>query len=121
MQEKKIFIFDDSEDLLELCTIVLEERGYLLKTSVTSNNIVEQVSSFMPDIIFMDNWLPDVSGIIATQQIKSCDALKHIPVIYFTANNNVMELAQEAGADDYLAKPFDISDLENIAKKYLGK
>ncbi len=45
---------------------------------------MEQVSAFMPDVIFMDNWLPDVNGIIATQQTKSCEAIKHIPVIYFT-------------------------------------
>ena len=120
MPGKKIQIFDDSLDLLELCTLVLEEKGYQVLTSATSNNIVEQVSAFMPDVIFMDNWLPDVNGIIATKRIKSCEALKHIPVIDLTANNNVMELAAQAAANDYLAKPFDISDLENIAKKYLN-
>lgn len=117
-KERKVFIFDDNEELLELCTLILEGLGCNIKTSATSNNIIEQVSGFMPDIIFMDNWLPDISGIEATQKLKANKELQHIPVIYFSANNNVSELAREAGADDYLSKPFDIVDLENIVKKY---
>ncbi len=115
---KKVFIFDDNKDLLELCTIVLEEAGYQIKTSTTSNGIIEQVAEYRPDIIFMDNWLPDVSGIEATRKLKADDNLKNIPVIYFSANNNVSALAKEAGADDYLSKPFDISSLEDIVRKY---
>ena len=117
-QGKKIFIFDDNQELLELCTIILEDIGYQIKTSSTSNDVERQVSDFGPDIIFMDNWLPDVSGIEATQQLKSNSRLRHIPVIYFSANNNISELAKEAGADDFLSKPFDITDLEELVKKY---
>ncbi len=117
-QGKKIFIFDDNQELLELCTIILEDIGYQIKTSSTSNDVERQVSDFGPDIIFMDNWLPDVSGIEATQQLKSNSLLRHIPVIYFSANNNIAELAKEAGADDFLSKPFDITNLEELVKKY---
>ena len=117
-QGKKIFIFDDNEELLELCTIILEDIGYQIKTSSTSNDVERQVSDFSPDIIFMDNWLPDISGIEATQRLKSNLLLRHIPVIYFSANNNISQLAQEAGADDFLSKPFDITDLEELVKKY---
>ncbi len=116
---KKVFIFDDNKDLLELCTIVLEEAGYQIKTSTTSNDIIQQVAEYQPDIIFMDNWLPDISGIEATRQLKADKDLKNIPVIYFSANNNVSALAKEAGADDYLSKPFDISSLEDIVKKFV--
>lgn len=117
-QRKKVFIFDDNEELLELCTIILEEMGCEIKTSTTSNNIEKQVSEFMPDIIFMDNWLPDISGIDATKQLKANKTLQHIPVIYFSANNNINDLAKAAGADDFLSKPFDISAMENMIKKY---
>lgn len=115
---KKVFIFDDNKELLELCTIILEDAGYQIKTSLTSNNIIQQVLAYPPDIIFMDNWLPDISGIDATKELKANSDLKHIPVIYFSANNNVSDLAKEAGADDYLSKPFDIVALEEIVKKY---
>lgn len=118
-QQKKVFIFDDNTDILELCTFILEDAGYEIKTSSTSNNIIDQVMAYIPDIIFMDNWLPDVGGIDATRALKSDEKLKNIPVIYFSANNDVMSLADQAGADGYLSKPFDIQELENIILKHL--
>lgn len=117
---KKVFIFDDNTDILDLCTLILEDAGYEIKTSATSNDITGQVSAYMPDIIFMDNWLPDVGGIEATQELKNHPDLKHIPVIYFSANNDVKALAKKAGADSYLPKPFDIHALEDIVKSYIG-
>jgi two-component system alkaline phosphatase synthesis response regulator PhoP len=117
---KKVFIFDDNTDILELCTLILDDAGYETKTSATSNDIVKQVSAFMPDLIFMDNWLPDIGGVEATQTLKNDPQLKHIPVIYFSANNDVKALAEKAGADNYLAKPFDIHDFEEIVKTSLA-
>lgn len=116
---KKVFVFDDNADILELCTIILEDAGYEIKTSSTSNNIIDQVMAYIPDIIFMDNWLPDVGGIDATKQLKQHETLKNIPVIYFSANNDVKALAEQAGADGYLSKPFDIHELENIIIKHI--
>jgi len=118
---KKVFIFDDNTEILELCTLILEDAGYEIKTSVSSNQIVDQVQAYMPDIIFMDNWLPDIGGIEATQALKNHPELKHIPVIYFSANNDVSTLAQKAGADSYLSKPFDIVALEEIVANYTKK
>lgn len=119
-KKKRVFVFDDNTDILELCTIILEDAGYDIKTSSTSNNIIDQVSAYIPDIVFMDNWLPDVGGIDATKELKAHETLKSIPVIYFSANNDVKALAEQAGADGYLSKPFDIQELENIIAKYLA-
>ncbi|HMI01755.1 MAG TPA: response regulator [Pedobacter sp.] len=118
-RNKKVFVFDDNADILDLCTIILEDAGYDIKTSSTSNNIIEQVMAYTPDIIFMDNWLPDVGGIDATRALKKHSTLKNIPVIYFSANNDVESLAQQAGADGFLSKPFDIQELEDIISKHL--
>ncbi|MES2455053.1 MAG: response regulator [Bacteroidota bacterium] len=118
---KKVFVFDDNADILDLCTIILEDAGYEIKTSSTSNHIIDQVTAYTPDIIFMDNWLPDVGGIDATRELKQHETLKNIPVIYFSANNDVESLAKQAGADDYLSKPFDIHELEQIILRHLSK
>ena len=117
---KKIFIFDDNLEILELCTEILEDLGCQVKTSPTTNNVEQQVLDYMPDLIFMDNWLPDISGIEATRMIKSNENLKNIPILYFSANSNIDALAKEAGADDYLTKPFDIDQFEEVVKKYIG-
>lgn len=111
---KKVLIFDDDEDILAICTYILEEQGWEVTTFSNCNNIIEKVESIMPEVILMDNWIPDSGGIIATQAIKHQERLKHIPVVYFSANNDIKTLAKQAGADSFLAKPFDLEDLENV-------
>ena len=113
----KVLIFDDDTDILELCEIVLEGHGYTVVTSETCENILDQVETVKPDVIFMDNWIPKSGGIIATRLLKSKEAYKKIPVIYFSANNDIKHLAEKAGADAWLAKPFNIKDLEKVIKE----
>lgn len=117
---KKVFIFDDNTDILELCTLILEGLGYETKTSTTSNDIIDQVANYTPDIILMDNWLPDLGGMEATKALKRHPDFQQIPVIYFSANNDIKLLAESAGADAYLAKPFDIDELEAKINQLIG-
>jgi len=113
-QNKKIIIFDDDEDILSICSYILEEQGWEVHTYTDCNNIVEKVSGILPDVILMDNWIPDAGGIIATQTLKKNDELKNIPVVYFSANSDIQLLADHAGAETYLAKPFDLEELERV-------
>lgn len=118
---KRILICDDDEDILSICTYILEENGWEVHTRNHCKNIVETVEGIMPDIILMDNWIPDMGGIKATQAIKGTPNLVHIPIIYFSANNDVKALARVAGADNFLAKPFDIDELEKIVSSVIDK
>jgi len=111
---KRIIIFDDDEDILSVCTYVLEEQGWEVHVFTDCNNIIDKVGAIMPDVILMDNWIPDTGGIIATQALKNNDALKQIPVVYFSANSDIQLLAKQAGAEAYIAKPFDLDDMERI-------
>lgn len=112
--KKKIIIFDDDEDILSICNYILEEGGWEVHTFTDCNGITERVASIMPDVILMDNWIPDAGGIIATQTLKKTESLKKIPVIYFSANSDIQLLASHAGAETYLAKPFDLLELERV-------
>jgi two-component system cell cycle response regulator DivK len=116
---KKIIIFDDDEDILSICSYILEEQGWEVHTFTDCNNIVGKVLPITPDVILMDNWIPDAGGIIATQTLKKSEELKHIPVIYFSANSDIQILAGHAGAQTYLAKPFDLEDLERVISNVL--
>lgn len=120
MNEKTVLIFDDDINILELCSIILSESGYRVEISETSHDIIEKVSHIHPDVILMDNWIPDIGGIKATQLLKQHPDFRHIPVIYFSANNDIHLLAETAGADAHLAKPFDLADLENIVGQALN-
>ncbi|ADY53129.1 response regulator receiver protein [Pseudopedobacter saltans DSM 12145] len=121
MNKKKVLIFDDDANILELCAIVLQDFGYDVEVSETSHDIIEKVSEIKPDVILMDNWIPDIGGIKATQLLKKDPDFNRIPVIYFSANNDIHLLAQTAGADAYLSKPFDLTELENIVSEAIKK
>ncbi|RYD94735.1 MAG: response regulator [Sphingobacteriales bacterium] len=117
---KKIILFDDDDDILSICTYILEEQGWEVYTFGDCNQIIDKVSGIMPDVILMDNWIPDAGGIKATQELKENAALKSIPVIYFSANSDIQSLAKAAGAESYLAKPFDLEELEHVIKKVIS-
>ena len=111
---KKVIIYDDDSDLLEVCSMILEAKNFAVVTKDKCTEILSDIQEHNPDVILMDNWIPDIGGVKATRLVKNSVSFRHIPVIFFSANNNVNELAVEAGADYFLQKPFDISELENI-------
>lgn len=119
MKNKTILVFDDDTNILDVFTIVLESSGYEVEISETSHNILERVKEVNPDMIIMDNWIPNIGGVKATQMLKKDPTFKHIPVIYCSANNDVSILAEQAGAEAYLAKPFDLDELESTVARLL--
>ncbi|MBS1527705.1 MAG: response regulator [Bacteroidetes bacterium] len=115
--KRKIMIFDDDEDILSICSYVFEEQGWEVYTYTDCNDVTEKVSEIQPNVILMDNWIPDAGGIVATQRLKRAEHLKDIPVVYFSANSDIQILANNAGAEAYLAKPFDLHQLEQVIHK----
>ena len=83
--------------------------------------MLEHVREYQPDVILMDNWIPGPGGIEATKQLKGAPDLHDIPVIFFSANSNVTQLAREAQADYFLQKPFDIAELEAIVQMAISQ
>jgi two-component system alkaline phosphatase synthesis response regulator PhoP len=113
---KRVLILDDDLDILQICTIVLKKKGFDVLTLNNSSQVLEQVKAYQPDVILMYNWIPGPGGIEATRTLKMGADTQDIPVIFFSANSNVTQLAQEAKADYFLQKPFDISELEGIVQ-----
>lgn len=111
---KKVIIFDDDTDLLEVCSLILTGKNFEVILRDKCTEIIADISHHKPDVIIMDNWIPDIGGVKAIRLLKSYPQFSQIPVIFFSANNNVGELAKEAGADYSLQKPFDISELEEL-------
>lgn len=118
---KKILIFDDDASILEVISIIFQENGYEVGISETSHDIIQRVSDFRPDVILMDNWIPNIGGVEATKLLKSHAEFKDIPVIYVTANSDIKTLADSAKADDFVAKPFNLEDLEEKVAFYMKK
>ena len=115
---KRILIFDDDADILDILTYLLNEKGWDVHTRTTCNDIIETLDEVKPDVVLMDNWIPDTGGIVATQTLKKHETYQKIPVIYFSANNDIEKLASEAGADAWLSKPFDLDELELMLRRF---
>ncbi|MFC6101477.1 response regulator [Olivibacter domesticus] len=111
---KRILILDDDEDILYFCTEIFEALDFDVKSVSHTEDILKTVADSRPDIILIDNWMPGIQGKDATKTLKSADRFKEIPVVLFSAGNNLEQIAKSAGADAFLEKPFDISTLENL-------
>jgi len=116
----RVMIFDDDTDLLKVCSIVLKSKNYEVFGFHKCNDILQEVNLISPDVILMDNWIPDTGGLKAIRQIKNDILLRSIPVIFVSANDRLKELSEEAGAEFYLQKPFEIDELENVICRALS-
>lgn len=119
MNNKKIFVCDDDMGIVDVVKIVLEEAGYTVVTTADSENAIKKIRKLVPDLILIDLWMPGLGGEQIIPMLKKDKATARIPVIVISASKDTREVAERAGADGFLYKPFDISDLEAIVKKYL--
>lgn len=116
---RRILVIDDNPDHLLIAKLILERRGYEVLTLNDCRELIEKLQLFQPGLIFMDHHMPVMTGLEATQLIKSNDSCKHIPVIFFTSREDVQELAALAGADHWLSKPFTIDEMIKVTKQFL--
>ena len=120
--EKGIMVVDDDPDHLLICVLIFEKRGYKvmpLQGCKEERELTEAVAAFQPDLIFMDHKMPGLCGTDLTKLRKSDPITKSIPVIYFTSETGIEQLAKEAGADGHFRKPFQIADLLEITRQFM--
>jgi CheY-like chemotaxis protein len=115
-----ILIFDDDAEILQICTIIMQSRGYTVVTQNNCDDVSQKVLDSGADVILMDNSIPVSGGIEATKTIKQTENIKHIPVIFFSANSNVESMSLQAGAEYFLPKPFDIHELETLVTRAIN-
>ncbi|MDQ3098307.1 MAG: response regulator [bacterium] len=118
--KKRVLVADDDTAILHVLTLMLEDAGYEV-TSTVDGETVQKVLSELPDLILLDIWMSGVDGRDICKQLKSNKKTKHIPIIMISANKDTRDIAKEAGADDFIPKPFEMSDLLTIVKKYVNK
>ena len=116
--KKSILIVDDDIDLLD---ILRELANSLDIEPVVRNSHVTlaEIETLQPRLILLDHRLPVISGGDICRRVKSCDAIKHIPVLLISGVTNLPVLASFCGANDYIEKPFELKDLVARIKKYV--
>ena len=109
----KILIFDDEKSIREMIKFSLEMKGMECFEASSAKNAISEIYANRPDLIILDWMMPDVSGIEFLRRIKRDSKVNDIPVILLTAKvdeNNVVT-GLEAGAEDYIKKPFSTKEL----------
>lgn len=105
----KVLVVDDSPNFAKYYSDVLEESG--MKTRILTNpmRIVEVMSEFVPDLILLDMYMPDCTGVELARVLRQQEAYVSVPIVYLSAENNVNRQleAMMSGADDFLQKPIE--------------
>jgi len=119
-KQKKILVVDDDPDIVEFLQELLVQEGY--STAITDKgDYVEKLrDSGLPDLIIIDVLLSGKDGREIVKHLKNQEETRHIAVIMFSAHPGAEKTARAAGADDFVAKPFEIDEvLAKIAKHIL--
>ena len=115
---KKILVVDDDESILEAVSLVLREEGYNVATNMKSESVYQEVESFKPNAIILDVLLSGNDGRTICKNLKADEKTKDIPIIMVSAHPSAEEGIQKYGADDFLAKPFQLEDLLEKVEKF---
>ena len=110
---KKILIVDDETINLDFFDVMLTKLGFTVEKAGDGLEAVEKVKKFFPDIILLDNIMPNMSGWEVTKILKNDSKYKDIPIVMFSALDDVKDKVEgfELGVDDYITKPFNFSEV----------
>lgn len=123
MAKKSILVVDDDPDILDALRFTLEYAGYDVKTTEKTDYAehLHDSEGALPDVIILDVLLSGKDGRTICKMLKSHLETKAIPVIMISAHPDAERSVKEVGADDFIAKPFDIDHLLKTVKSCLGK
>jgi CheY-like chemotaxis protein len=120
MQSRKtILICDDEPALRELIRASMDD-GYEFAEASDGIIAMELAREVSPDIVILDLMLPRLSGLEVLARLNEDEQLKDVPVLVITAWNETREDVLAAGADDFVAKPFDPEDLRSAVKRLVA-
>jgi two-component system alkaline phosphatase synthesis response regulator PhoP len=123
----KILIAEDERDIRELIAFSLQGLGGFSVVQASNGvDAVERAAAELPDLILMDVRMPRMTGYEACKKLKENDSTKSIPVIFLSAKGQESEIQQglNAGAEEYILKPFAPDELVNQVRgvlKRIGK
>lgn len=111
LTNKKILVVDDDVDLLAFVTATLEVEGYRVKQAQSGKEAIKCLQSWKPDLVILDVNMPVLNGLETLKKIKSTDFFTAI--IFLTAESKTEQviIGLDAGADDYMTKPFSPNEL----------
>jgi DNA-binding response OmpR family regulator len=117
----KILVVDDERSLVQLCQIILEAAGYVVRTAITGSEALDLITEDMPDIVLLDVMMPGMSGIEVCRHIRKQYA-NHRPCIFmYTADDSreTYDISKTAGANALITKDTPVFELPTKIGSYL--
>ncbi|MFP5080098.1 response regulator transcription factor [Pedobacter sp. JCM 36344] len=118
---KRIHVLEDDEDIRYIIGVLLKDEGYELQLSSTFAELKTKLKDSVPDLFILDVMLPDGDGASICKDLKNDLFTKHIPIIVMSANDQNKQISLDAGANDYISKPFDIDYIVRRINAQLSK
>lgn len=118
---KKILLIDDNPHILEAIELILSTESYEVFPLTKVDTIVADVTKIQPAVILLDLLLSGKNGKEVAKELKKTKETASIPIIIISAHPSAQKASMQVGADDFLAKPFDISELLRLVEKYVEK
>ena len=118
--QKNIVVADDDESILDATRIILEDLGGYRVRILKRGDALLTLEGELPDLILLDLWMSGHNGEEVCRHLKSTEKTRHIPVILFSANRDLENITQSCGADDFIAKPFQVSDMLEKIQAFIG-
>jgi DNA-binding response OmpR family regulator len=118
-----ILIADDDPDILALVSFRLERAGYEVVQARNGEEAVQVALARRPDLAVLDVMMPRVDGYEATRRLRQHEETSRMPIILLTARVQEEDVARgfDAGADDYVKKPFSPQELGSRVQAVLGR
>jgi CheY-like chemotaxis protein len=119
MEKKCVLIYDDDVEILNVCKAILQLSDYRVETIQTCENVISDMLRVQPDIVLMDLWIPSIGGENAVRSMRENPDTKDIPVVLFSASDEIEKISKRVNADSFLRKPFDIQTFRDTIKEYV--
>jgi CheY-like chemotaxis protein len=118
VKKPSVFLCDDDADIVEVTRYILEQR-YDVHVFMNADKILESALTISPDVILLDLRMPGESGDSVARSLKMHPGTKNIPVILFSASNDLEKIASATEVDAWLAKPYDIDRLLDLIETFI--
>jgi len=103
-------IADDDPGILDSIGLILEFEGYEVISTLNGASLLKMETE-LPDLLLLDIWMSGVDGRDICKQLKERELTRNIPIVMISASKDIERSALEAGANDFLAKPFEMEEL----------